>query len=428
MRTFVMSSMNAGGSRARPGQSRPRRMPGLAAVLAGLLPLAAVQAQSAASLDDPATPGRASAPSFSAGQLPGGWQWGVVLDVAATSRAPALGSREQGLALGHSDLSLTGPVTRHLDAQITFAAHHHHDDLETELEELWLQTRSLPSGLDLRAGRFASQIGYLNEQHPHADDFVERPLLYRAFLGGHWFDDGARLNWTAPADLYLRLGAEVFRGQQLVQAATAGTRDRNPAAMVLSARIGGDLNASHSWQAGIAWLKNRRDASGEDEHDHGHDHDHDHSHEGHVHAHGAAFSGRNLWLTDLTWKWAPDGNNRERQLRLSWEYARITDLGPYAHSSQTNSAHYLSAVWRFAPNWETGLRLDRLSVQMPHGDHFHAGRLRERSVMLAWKPSHLQSLRLQYTHQHDARGITPVKRSVQLQYVISFGAHGAHSF
>ncbi|MDO5101500.1 MAG: hypothetical protein Q4D91_01130 [Lautropia sp.] len=367
-------------------------------------------------------------PALNSGQLPGGWQWGMVLDVAATSRAPALGAREQGLALGHSDLSLNGPLTRHLDAQLTVAAHHHDGSIEAELEELWAQTRTLPAGLDLRAGRFASQLGYLNEQHPHADDFVERPLLYRAFLGGHWFDDGARLNWTAPTALYLRLGAEVFRGRQLVQAATPDTRHRNPAAMVLSARIGGDLNDAHSWQAGISWLKNRRDAAGEADHDHDHGHDHDHHHEGHTHAHGAAFSGRTLWLADLTWKWAPDGNNRERQLRLSWEHARISELGPHARRNQHHSAHYLSIVWRFSPSWESGVRFDRLSVQMPHGDHFHAGQLRERSIMLAWKPSHLQSLRLQYAHQHGARGIRPVQRSVQLQYVISLGAHAAHAF
>jgi hypothetical protein len=73
-------------------------------------------------------------------------------------------------------------------------------------------------------GRFASQIGYLNEQHPHADDFVERPLLYRAFFGGHWFDDGLRLNWTAPTPFFLGLGVEVFRGKQLVREAAKPAR------------------------------------------------------------------------------------------------------------------------------------------------------------------------------------------------------------
>lgn len=411
-------------------QARTRQTGQQLAARWGLVALLAAAAGPAAAQEAASTTLAASSPSWSSGRLPGDWQWGVVLDAAATSRAPALGQRQQGLALGHSDLSLNGPLGHWLDAQLTVAAHHHDDKLEAELEELWVQTRSLPAGFDLRAGRFASQLGYLNEQHPHADDFIERPLLYRAFLGGHWFDDGIRLNWTAATRLYLRLGAEVFRGRQLVQLASTGTAGHNPAVSVLSARIGGDLNAAHSWQAGLAWLYNRRDPAPEDGHGHHHHHghDHDHSHEGHSHAHGAAFSGRRLWLADLTWKWAPGGNNRNQQLRLSWEYARISGLGPYAARDDINTAHYLGVVWRFAPSWETGLRHDRLDVLMPHGDHFHIGRLEESSVMLAWKPSHQQSLRLQYSHQHNSKGFTATRRSVQLQYVISFGAHGAHSF
>jgi hypothetical protein len=66
---------------------------------------------------------------------------------------------------------------------------------------------------------------------------------------------------------------------------------------------------------------------------------------------------------------------------------------------------------------------------MPHGDHFHTGLLREHSLMLAWKPSHMQSLRLQYTTQRDAVEFDDAaKRSVQLQYVLAFGAHGAHAY
>jgi hypothetical protein len=349
------------------------------------------------------------------------WQFGAVLDVAASSRVPALGQRVQGLGLGHSDISLFGPIGSALQAQITTAVHSHDDDLEAELEEAFVQTRSLPAGLQARAGRFSSQLGYLNEQHPHADDFVERPLLYRAFLGGHWYDDGVRLNWTAPTELYLRLGAEVFRGRQLVQEAS---RTQSPGAFVLTARTGGDIGRSHSWQAGLSWLHNRREAALEDAHDHGGDeHDHDHAH-----AHGAAYSGKHLYLLDVAYKWAPDGNNSRQQLRLAYEYAEVRDLNRYASNGDRHRAHYLSAVWRFAPTWEVGVRTDLLRVRQPHGDHFHGARLAEDAVMLAYKPTHMQSLRLQFTRQRDAVGFDTGKHALQLQYVLSFGAHAAHAF
>lgn len=349
------------------------------------------------------------------------WQFGAVLDVAASSRVPALGQRVQGLGLGHSDISLFGPVGSALQAQVTTAVHSHDDELEAELEEAFVQTRSLPAGLQARAGRFSSQLGYLNEQHPHADDFVERPLLYRAFLGGHWYDDGLRLNWTAPTDLYLRLGAEVFRGRQLVQEAS---RTQSPGAFVLTARTGGDIGRSHSWQAGLSWLNNRREAALEDDHDHGGD---DHGHD-HAHAHGAAYSGKHLYLFDLAYKWAPEGNNARQQLRLAYEYAEVRDLNRYATSGDKHRAHYLSAVYRFAPGWEVGVRTDLLRVRQPHGDHFHGARLAEDAVMLAYKPTHMQSLRLQFTRQRDAVGFDTGKHALQLQYVLSFGAHAAHAF
>lgn len=380
-----------------------------------------VFASAMAALCAHAQPATTAQPSYSGRS----WEFGAVLDVAQTSRSLALGQREQGLALGHSDVMARGPLGQHFSAQLGAAAHSHDGKVEAEIEEAWLQTRSLPMGLQMRVGRFASQIGYLNEQHPHADDFVERPLLYRAFLGGHWFDDGVRLNWTAPTPFYLGLGMELFRGKQLVQEAVSS---KSPGAITLNAKLGGDLNSEHSWQLGLSHLRNRREASMDEEHEDDLHAGHDHGH-GHAHAHGAQFSGRKTNLMDFTWKWAPSGNNREQQVRLNIEWAQTTGLNRFARSSDQHEAGSLAVVWRFAPAWEVGSRTDSLKVRIPHGDHFHRGKLRENAVMLAWKPSHMQSLRLQYSQQSKAQGIEDAaKRSVQLQYVLSFGAHGAHSY
>ncbi len=381
---------------------------------------ASAWAQSVSNAPAPASPASSLAPSRAAGQSDT-WSFGAVLDVTHTSRALALGGRDRGLQLGHSDLSLGGPIGRALQAQLTAVLATHEGKLEAELEEAWVQTTRLPGGLSVRAGRFASQIGYLNAQHPHADDFIERPLLYRAFLGGHWNDDGLRLNWTAPTDLYWMVGAEVFRGRQLVKEAARAPGGLGAATLVT--KVGGDWSRAHSWQLGLSHLHNRREAAVEDEHEHG---------EGafeHDHAHGAAFSGKRTWLVDATWKWAPNGNNRQQQLRTTVEMSRTSGLNRFASSADTHSAGALSVVWRFHPHWETGARFDALRVQIPHDDHFHRGRLNEHALMLAYKPSHMQSLRLQLTQQRNARGIDEVaRRSLALQYVVAFGAHGAHSY
>ncbi len=347
---------------------------------------------------------------------------GAVLDGAYVSRALALGSREEGLGLGHTEFTLGAAIDDLWNGRLTAVAHNHDGSLETELEEAFVETSALPGGLQLRAGRFLSQIGYLNELHTHGDDFTERPLLYRAFLGSHYFDNGARIAWVAPTPFYWRFGAEVFSGKQLVQEASNNPR---VGVFTVNTRIGGDLGLSHSWQLGASYLRNSRQAAPhEDDGSGSHDHDHDHAH-----AHGAAYSGRHLALIDAVWKWAPDGNNRERQLRVSTEYARVTGLNAFARSSDRHEAWYGAVAYRFAPQWEAAVRVDDLRVREPHGDHFHSGHLREASTSLTWKRSHFSALRLQWTGQRDRGGFdNAVRSSVQLQYVMSLGAHGAHPF
>lgn len=357
-----------------------------------------------------------------------GWEYGAVLDVGMTSRALALGGRDKGLQLGHSDLTANGPVGSMFKARVGAMFETHEGKLENGIEEAWLETTRLPAGLTVRAGRFASQIGYLNQQHPHADDFVERPLMYRGFFGGHWNDDGVRVNWTAPTPFYLMLGAEAFRGKRLVEESVRPAR--NPGVATLVVKTGADLNRSNSWQLGLSHIRSRREAAVEEHEEEGVEgvaSEEAHAHE--AHGHGAMFSGRKTWMIDATWKWAPGGNNRDQQVRVGFEAARTTGLGQAATSRDKHSSNGISVVWRFRPDWEVGARADWLRARMPHEDQLEDLRLRERALMVVWKPSHMQSLRLQYTTQRNAVGIEePAKRSVQLQYVLAFGAHGAHSY
>jgi len=356
------------------------------------------------------------------------WEIGVVLDAAHTSKKLELGARGKDLELGHSDLVIRGPLGSAFTAEYSLAAHTDKGKLEHHAENLWIQTRTLPAGLQAKLGRFSSQIGYLNEQHPHADDFTERPLLYRGFLGGHWYDDGLRLNWTAPTPFYLRFGVEAFSGKQLIKDPET---KKSPGALTFSMKTGGDLNASNSWQLGVSYLNNRRQAEA---------HEHEEDDHGHDHAHGAKFSGRYMWMTDLVYKWAPNGDPKNQQLKLIWEHARVSGIHPQS-GSRRHSGSSLAAVYRFHPSWEVGARTDWLRVNKPelHDDgaglelEFGSGRLRENAFIFAYKPNHMQTYRLQWSRQMATGGVepvfaSPVKNSIQFQVVIGFGAHGAHSY
>ena len=98
------------------------------------------------------------------------WQAGLVLDTAISSSRPELASRDKGMGLGHSDVLLRGPLGEAFSAELIGSFHTVDQKLEAHWENVWLQTRQLPNGWQARAGRFASQVGYWNEIHPHADE------------------------------------------------------------------------------------------------------------------------------------------------------------------------------------------------------------------------------------------------------------------
>ena len=82
--------------------------------------------------------------------------------------------QENGFGLGASELAVEADLPSQLKARVSLALNVD----EIELEEAWVQTQGLPSGLSVKAGRFLSGIGYLNGQHPHEQDFVNGNLVY----------------------------------------------------------------------------------------------------------------------------------------------------------------------------------------------------------------------------------------------------------
>ncbi len=365
-----------------------------------------------------------------AGDDHGHWEFGLVLDTAYSRGAMELGYRDRNLQLGHGDILIAGPLGRWLHFEAILSGHTADGRLLTHIERLLLTHDRQDRGLSLGLGRFASQVGAMNAQHPHEDDFSERPLLYRGFLGNHWFDDGLRLNWVAPTPFVLRVGAEVFSGRQLMEepqvAPVIG-------ASTLSMKTGADWDPVRSWAFGLSVLNNRRQAA---------PHDHAASNT-HSHMHGARFSGRQLWMSDLTLRWAPQGHPEDQELKLTWEYASARRIHPDA-GALTHAASAMAAVWRFRRGWEMGAKADWLRVHQPglHDDddnpatvatlEFGAARLREQALMIAYRPDHGRTLRLQYSRQQasgpDVADVfpRPVREVLMLQLVLGFGSARHH--
>ena len=112
------------------------------------------------------------------------------------------GPGQRGFSLAESELAVSGNIDPYFYGSITFSIH---PDDATSTEEAFVQTLALSNGFTIKGGRFFSDIGYLNRQHAHTWDFVDAPLVYQAFLGTQFGDDGVQLKWLAPTDLFLVL-------------------------------------------------------------------------------------------------------------------------------------------------------------------------------------------------------------------------------
>jgi hypothetical protein len=339
-----------------------------------------------------------------------------------TPAGDEIGPGRRSFDLGESEMTIAASVDPYFSAQLTAAIT---GENEIGVEEAFVRTTALPDGFTAKLGRFFSGLGYLNEVHAHAWDFVDQPLAYQAMFGGQYAQNGVQVKWIAPTDVFLEFGAEAGNGESF-----PGTRrDRNGLnGATLFAHAGGDVGESGSWRAGLSWL----DTHAEDRN-------------AFVDPLLDGFTGDSrTWVADAVFKWAP---SPRRQLKMQAEYLRRAESGAFTFDpsgaalpvayANTQEGWYVQSVYQFAARWRAGVRYDRLDSGSPDYrplvvspvdafpiDALHPERV---SVMLDWNPSEFTRLRAQYDFD-DSRDAGPQDRVFRLQYIFGIGAHGAHKY
>ena len=339
-----------------------------------------------------------------------------------------IGPGRRGFSLGESELAISASVDHLFAGNLIVSLT---PENTVSVEEAYGIITAAPWGLAPKFGRFFSGLGYLNEVHQHAWDFIDAPLAYQAFLGGQYTNNGLQVKWVAPTDLFIELGAEAGNG-----GAFPGT-DRNKNGVgsgVVYAHTGGDIGASHSWRAGLSYLQTRardrsyaqRDLAGNDAQ--------------------VAFSGPSqVAVADFVWKYAPNGNAIETNFKLQGEYLRRRERGDYTYDTDgalglANTSKYsanqsgwdLQGVYQFMPYWRVGARYDRLDpgsvnygtngayVTTPPFDP------QRTTLMFDYTPSEFSRIRLQFAQSKTQPGQTD--NQLFLQYILTLGAHGAHRY
>lgn len=350
------------------------------------------------------------------------------------------GAEKRGASLEHSELMFSANIDPNFRGVARLAVT---GDGEVEVEETSVSTLGLGNGLNVKAGRFASDISYQNAQHPHEWDFADATLMQKVLFGAEGYrQDGVQVKWLAPTPFMLQFGAELGRGANF-----PGT-DRNKngsGAGAIFVKTGGDVGASNSWQAGLSFLNTKaadRETHFED-----------------VAANEVQgyFSGKSRTaVADFVWKWAPNGNVSSQSLKLQGEVFRRTETGELSCNDEAavsatctgnslgelktrQTGGYVSAVFQFMPKWRAGYRHDWLGkgsksfdaatvfAALDPANHYFADfKPRRDSVMLDWSNSEFSRLRLQFARDRAMMGVTD--NQVTLQYIMSLGAHGAHKF
>jgi hypothetical protein len=339
-----------------------------------------------------------------------------------------VGPGKRGFSLGESELTMAANIDPQFAGQLTFSLS---GDNQVEVEEAFVQTRAMENGLNIKAGRFLSAIGYLNSQHAHTWDFVDAPLAYQAFLGGQYKPDGVQAKWLAPIDQFLEIGAEASSGSGF----PGNDRNKNGAGAVsVFAHLGDDIGDAASYRAGVSYLHTGADKRGYQDQ-----------------GLSNAFSGKStMWIADAIYKWAPNGNPTNTNFKLQGEYFRRKETGTLDYAvdtgqaasggyRSTQSGWYLQSVYQFMPTWRAGLRYDRLSSGSSRIGLIDSGALSwanlpileaydpsRASFMIDYSPSEFSRLRLQLARDKSRPGVTD--NQIFLQYIMSLGTHAAHAF
>ncbi|ABM61276.1 hypothetical protein [Halorhodospira halophila] len=382
---------------------------------------------------------------------------------------------EDGFQLRETEFAFEASVDPYFDA---FAMLVVEGTDHIDLEEAYFTTRALPWGLQVKAGRFLSDIGYINSQHPHEWDFVDRPLVSEHLFGDHGIQEtGVQLNWLAPTRTYLKFGAEILEGETSGIAAYEGETSTRPGWIdgdgaperhrteeldlpfsdstgprlaTLFAKWGPDLGFNHAAQFGAsagyasAWQRMEEHSEG---------------------LRVEAWDG-DAWFAglDAVYKFDPPGSYQGAgQLTLQGEYFYRnidSDFYYYNHDDANNweretadadgtsgsfkqDGLYVQAVYGIAPRWRSGIRAEALGLLENQAWHDRddgngytdLDTSYRYSANVTFYPSHFSYIRAQVNYSDFADG-TPDDPDthdedawqVMLQYNLSLGAHGAHPF
>ena len=301
-----------------------------------------------------------------------------------SSHAHGHSGAEEGMQVQEVEVQFGSFVDPYLKADVILAMH---GTEGIELEEGFVTTLGLGTGLSLKAGKFYADFGKHNLLHTHLFQFVDPPLVATRLLGAEGLNEvGAGLSWLVPASWYVELSGQVLNGDNEVFAGPNG----EDLAYLGHVKSFWDLGASTTLELGGSYAagKNRFDELSR------------------------------LAGGDLTLRWRPARRAVYRSLTLQAEYLYASrDQGALRNEE---GGLYALAQYQFARRWWGQARYDLVGLpkEAEERDYRVSG-------LLAFAASEFSALRLQYNRLHEVgEGID----EFFLQFNFTIGSHPAHRY
>lgn len=377
---------------------------------------------------------------------------------------------EEGFNLRETEITMSASIDNYLDGVVTLAIE---GSSGIEVEEAYLLTRALPAGLQIKAGRFLSDIGYINRQHPHDWLFVDRPLVSELLFGDHGLqDNGLQVSWLAPLPFFTRVGVEVLQGEGGIASQvgeedftivtfdgdTTGAPSRvrwrasndledksGPQLYTAFAKVSPDLGFNHAAQFGVSGGYSNSFQAQEE------------------HSSGRLETWQgDGWFAgvDAVYKydagrsfghgnWVVQGEYFFREIEADYA-SRVFEDGSTLvptmaggtddvfRSRSRQDGLYVQAVYGFAPRWNAGLRAEAvgltnksLEVNSNRSNFESFDASYRYAAQVSFAPTEFSRLRLQVNlndYAHDDGDHAHDAWEVMLQYNVSLGSHGAHQF
>jgi hypothetical protein len=320
---------------------------------------------------------------------------------------------KNGFNLDAAELFLFSPVDPYSDMYVNIPF----SENGVDIEEAYIVTTDLPAGWQAKIGKFKSNFSRVDAQHPHAWDFFDIALPYRAFLGdeGLGGEKGVQITYLPELPIYTLVGAEALQGENDLLFGPDASQGPHAFSFFVKSSI--DTGDYSTLYLGPSVLFGKTDSTSI--------------------LPGVEIKGNSaLYGMEAVWKWKPE--SREA-LTVQTEYLLLDQSGSAMNLTTSavdalrrkQDGFYVQAIYR-KNRWGVGGRYDVLDLL---SDRFtlagmqqpYDGKPHRETASVEYNPSEFTRVRLQLAHdESDPSGRQ--NNSAILQLNLSIGAHPAHSF